>query len=301
MFLSIFSTVLLPLVLIAGLAYALARFAGVKPRPLSQAAFYLFNPALAFVSLASTELAPDILGRLMLFKVLVFLVMLPLAQWTAGRLKLPGAAHSAFVLGVLFANSGNYGISVNEYAFGQQGLALAVICYVTDNMLANSMGVYIAARGRATMRRSLLAVFRNPALYTVLLGLATHQFGWQVPLPIWRGAESLSRAAVPTMLTVLGMQLAALPSARDHWRTVSVAAFLRLIIAPAIALGLVIPLGLTGLPRQVAIVETAVPTAVLTSIIASQYETEPGLMASIVMFTSLASLVTVTALLTWIS
>lgn len=300
MFLSIFSTVILPLVLIAGLAYVLARFGGVKPRPLSQAAFYLFNPALAFVSFASTALAPDLLGRLMLLKVLSFLIMLPLAQWMANRLKLPAAASSAFVLAVLFGNSGNYGISVNEYAFGQQGLALAVICYVTDNMLANSIGVYIAARGRASMRQAVGVVFRNPALYAVILGLAIHQLDWQVPLPIWRGVESLSRAAVPTMLTVLGMQLATMPSTRDHWRAVSVAAFMRLIIAPIFAFALVIPLGLTGLPRQVAIVETAVPTAVLTGIIASQYEAEPGLVASTILVTSLVSLVTVTALLTWI-
>lgn len=300
MFLNIFSSVLLPLVLIAGLGFLLARYGGVKARPLSQAAFFLFNPALAFVSFASTALAPELLGRLMLLKVLVFVLMLPLAQWMANRLKLPVTASSAFVLAVLFANSGNYGISVNQYAFGQQGLALAVICYVTDNMLANSVGVYIAARGRASIRQAALTMFRNPALYAVVLGLTTHQFGWQIPLPIWRGAESLSRAAVPTMLTVLGMQLATLPSVRDQWRAVGVASFMRLIIAPLFSFMLVIPLGLTGLARQVAIIETAVPTAVLTGIIASQYEAEPGLVASVILVTSLASLITITVLLTWI-
>ena len=304
MFLSIFSTVLLPLVLIAGLAFLLARFVKINPRPLSQVVFYLFSPALAFVALASTTLAPELLGRLVLLKVLSFLVMLPVAQWMANRLKLPAGASSAFVLAVLFGNSGNYGLSVNEYAFGQPGLTLAVICYVADNMLVNSFGVYIAARGRASMRQAVQSVFRNPALYAVILGLAVHQFGWQTPLPIWRGLESLSRAAVPAMLAVLGMQLATMQLASRqlarHWRVVGVASVMRLILAPMLAFALVIPLGLTGLPRQVAIVETAVPTAVMTSIIASQYEAEPGLVASIVLVTSLVSLVTVTALLAWI-
>ncbi len=300
MFLSIFSTILLPLVLIAGLAFLLARFVKISPRPLSQVVFYLFSPALAFVSLASTTLAPELLGRLVLLKVLSFLVMWPLAQWMANRLRLPAGASSAFVLAVLFGNSGNYGLSVNEYAFGQPGLTLAVICYVADNMLVNSFGVYIAARGRASMRQALQSVFRNPALYAVILGLAVHQFGWQTPLPIWRGLESLSRAAVPAMLAVLGMQLATMQLARGHWRVVGMASVMRLILAPMLAFALVIPLGLTGLPRQVAIIETAVPTAVMTSIIASQYEAEPGLVASIVLVSSLVSLVTVTALLAWI-
>ncbi len=301
MFFSIFNAVLLPLVIIASLAFMLARFTGVSPKPLSRAAFYLFNPSLAFVSFASTALAPQLLGRLMLLKLLVFLVMLPLASFTARKLKLPAAASSAFVLSVMLANSGNYGLSVTEYAFGKEGLALAVICYVTDNMLANSAGVYIAARGRASIGQALKQMLQNPALYTVVLGIATHQLGWQVPLPLWRAAESLSRAAVPTMLTVLGMQLAQLPSVRNHWQAVGLASVLRLIVAPGVAALLVIPLGLTGLARQVAILETAVPTAVITSIIASQYESEPAFVASAVLISSLASLLTVTALLTWIT
>lgn len=306
MFLNIFSTVLLPLVLIAGLAFLLARSVGINPRPLSQAVFYLFSPALALVSLANTTLASELLGRLMLLKALSFLIMLPLVYWMANRLKLPASTSSAFALGVLFCNSGNYGLSVNEYAFGQAGLALAVICYVTDNILVNSFGVYIAARGsaaargQASVRQAVRSVLRNPAFYAVILGLAIHQFGWQAPLPIWRGLESLSRAAVPTMLAVLGMQLAAMPLTRHHWRIIGVASAMRLVLAPVLAIALVIPLGLSGLPRQVAVVETAVPTAVMASIIASQFEVEPNLVASIVLSTSLLSLVTVTALLAWI-
>lgn len=301
MFLNIFSAVLLPLVLIAGLAFLLARRMRVNSRPLAQVAFYLFNPALAFVSLASTALAPEVLGRLVLLKVFVFIIMAPLARWTAERLHLSAAASSAFVLAIVFANSGNYGLSVNEYAFGQPGLALAVICYVTDNLLVNSIGVFIAARGHTSLRGALLQMLRNPALYTVILGLAAHQFGWQTPLPLWRGLETLGRAAVPTMLTVLGMQLATLTLDRRYWRAVGAATFARLALAPLIAIGLTALLGLSGLARQVAIAQTAPPAAVMTSIIASQYDTEPGLVASIVLVSSLASLITMTALLTWIS
>jgi hypothetical protein len=273
----------------------------VRSQPLSQAAFYLFNPSLAFVSLASTAVAPELLGQIVLLKVLVFAAMLPVARWFSGRLHLPAAASSAFVLSVLFANSGNYGLSVNEYAFGKEGLALAVICYVTDNLVVNSLGVYLAARGRTNMRRAALTVLRNPAVYTVILGMVVHELGWQVPLPLWRGLESLGRAAVPTMLTVLGMQLATMPVTREHWRTIGFAVLLRLVVAPAIALGLSGPLGLTGLARQVVVIENAAPTAVMTSIIASQYESEPGLVAGIVLVSSLASLVSVTALLVWIT
>ena len=185
-----------------------------------------------------------------------------------------------------------------ESAFGAPGLSLAVICYVSDNLLANSAGVYLAARGRATARQAFVQVFRNPALYAVPLGLAVNHFNWTVASPIMRVLELMSRAAVPTMLVVLGLQLAQLPRDQGNWRAVGVASFLRLVVAPLLGLLLVVPLGLTGLARQVGILQVAVPTAVLTSIIAARYNTEPGLVAGTVMVTSLASLLTVTALLT---
>lgn len=300
MLINIFGTVLLPLVLIATLAFMLGRFGRVNPQPLALASFYLFNPALAFVSLATTDVAPDLLGRLVVLKLVVLVLLVAVARWLAARLRLPGATSSAFVLTVAFANSGNYGLSVNEYAFGKAGLALAVICYVADNLTVNSVGVYFGARGRAGIREALLQVFRNPALYALVLGLATHELGWQVPLALWRGLESLSRAAVPTMLAVLGMQLAALPLERRHWRLIGLASLLRLVAAPALASLLVKPLGLSGLARQVGIVQCAPPTAVMASIVASRYDVEPAYVSGAVLVSSILSLITMTVLLSWV-
>jgi hypothetical protein len=300
MFLQIFATVLLPLTVIVGLAFLLGRTGRQDYAPLARTSFYLFNPSLAFVSLASASVTADLLGRLALFKVTVFVLLLATSAVTARRLRLTGPAGNAFLLASTFANSGNYGLFVAESAFGAPGLSLAVICYVTDNLLANSVGVYVAARGRATAQQAFVQVFRNPALYAVPLGLAFNHFGWVVPGPAMRVLELLGRAAVPTMLVVLGLQLAALPRDQSNWTAVGVASFLRLVIAPLFGLLLVGLFGLTGLGRQVGILQVAVPTAVLTSIIAARYDTEPGLVAGTVMVTSVASLLTVTALLTWV-
>jgi hypothetical protein len=298
MFLSIFVTVLLPLTVIVGLAFVLGRTGRQDYAPLARTSFYLFNPSLAFVSMAGATVTADLLGRLVLLKVGVFLMLIALSAVVARRIKLAGPAGSAFILASTFANSGNYGLFVAESAFGAPGLSLAVICYVTDNLLANSAGVYLAARGRATAQQAFVQVFRNPALYAVPLGLAVNHFGWTVPPPAMRVLELLGRAAVPTMLVVLGLQLALLPRDQGNWTAVGVASVLRLVVAPLLGFLLVLPLGLTGLARQVGILQVAAPTAVLTSIIAARYNTEPGLVAGTVMVTSLASLLTVTALLT---
>jgi predicted permease len=301
MFAEIFSSVLLPLVLIASAAFALGRLMRLDPGPLARTSFYLFNPSLAFVTMASTVVSPGMLGRLALLKILVLAVMIPLAFMLAGRLTLSGPAGSAFALAAGFANSGNFGLSVSEYAFGAAGLALAVICYVTDNVMINSVGVYLAARGRASVRRAFLQMFRNPALYAVPMGLAVRQLSVTVPLPLNRTLEMLSRAAVPTMLVVLGLQLARLPLGSSNRTVIGLASVLRLLVAPSLALLLSIPLGLTGLAQQVGVLQCAVPTAVTASVIADRFDAEPNLVAGAVLVSSVGSLITVTALLSWMS
>jgi hypothetical protein len=298
--LNIFGSVLLPIVLIVGAAYLFGRLTRQDSKPLALAVFYLFNPALVFITMASTPVGADLLGKLALVKLLVIVSLVFLANIVAAGLRLSPPLRSAFVLAVAFSNSGNFGLSVTEFAFGQAGLTLAVICFMADNLAVNSIGVYYAARGRASARESLLQVAKNPALYALFLGLLTHQLAVALPLPLERATATLGRAAVPVMQTVLGLQLATLTFTRTHLRAIGLASALSLIVAPLLAALYAIPFGVTGLARQVAILESAVPTAVSASIVATRYDAEPALVSGTVLVTSILSLVTVTFVLYWI-
>lgn len=295
----IFSTVLLPIVLIVSAGFVVGRLTHIDSRPLAVVVFYLFNPCLVFVSMAATPVGADLLGRLALLKLLVIISLIILANVAAAALRLSPALRAAFILAVAFSNSGNFGLSVTEFAFGQPGLTLALVCFMTDNLAVNSLGVYFAARGRANVRGALLQVAANPALYALALGLLVHQVGWQMPLALTRATETLGRAAVPVMQTVLGIQLATLTFTRQHWKAMSSASVLSLVVAPLLAALWVVPLGITGLARQVGILESAVPTAVSASIVATRYDSEPALVSGTVLITSLLSLVTITLVLYW--
>src|SRR5512136_1419983 len=140
----IFGTVLLPIVLIVGVGFALGRLTRLDSRPLALAVFYLFNPCLVFVSMAATPVGADLLGKLALLKILVIVSLIVLANVVAAALKLSPVLRGAFVLAVAFSNSGNFGLSVTEFAFGQAGLTLALVCFMIDNLAVNSLGVYFA-------------------------------------------------------------------------------------------------------------------------------------------------------------
>jgi predicted permease len=74
---------------------------------------------------------------------------------------------------------------------------------------------------------------------------------------------------------------------------------MRLLVSPLLAFALVGPLGLTGMAGKVGVLENAVPSAVMGTIVASRYETEPSLVAGAVLVSTMVSVLTVTLLLTF--
>jgi predicted permease len=76
LFLNIFATVLLPLMIVVGAAFLLGRFRRLNPAPLASTAFYLLSPALVFVSMSTTSVSIDVFGRLFLLKVATNLLII---------------------------------------------------------------------------------------------------------------------------------------------------------------------------------------------------------------------------------
>ena len=72
---------------------------------------------------------------------------------------------------------------------------------------------------------------------------------------------------------------------------------LRLLVAPMLAAIVTSISGLSGLERQVIIVESAMPTAVVTSLFALSFESEPEFVSGAVLFSTLVSPLTLTVVL----
>jgi hypothetical protein len=92
-------------------------------------------------------------------------------------------------------NSGNYGLSLNQFAFGDEALAWASIFYIAGTMLTNSLGVYVATVGKASPIRALLGLARVPSMYAVPLALVVRGAGIELPYALARPVELLAAAA----------------------------------------------------------------------------------------------------------
>ena len=296
---SIFASDILPIFILAGVGFILARRFRAEVKTLSTVAFNALSPCLVFYQLVTAKISGAQSIRVAAFCVLLTLAIGLAARLTSLPLRLDRMTLSSFLLVAMFSNSGNYALPVVLFAFGQEALAFASVYFVTSAILIYTAVILVAASGHGSVRLAMTRLFKVPALYAVtaaVIVLATHT---TVPAMIMRPVGLLSDAAIPIMLLVLGMQLerAVMPK---HPAAVGAAVVLSLVVAPAIAFGLSAILGLTGAARQAAIIEASMPAAVITTVLALEFDLDAGFSTSVVFFTTLLSPVTLVLLIAYL-
>ncbi|MCJ7660154.1 MAG: AEC family transporter [Anaerolineales bacterium] len=295
----LFSNNILPIFLAAGCGYLISRFLKVPPKPISQVTFYIFSPCLIFSLLTKSQLGGDDIARMVAFTV-ILMTGLGLIAWLVGRtLRFDRLLLVAVVLTTMFANSGNYGLSLTLFAFGEGALAHASLFFVTQAILVQTVGVVIVSLGSLSLKQAIISVFKVPGLYAVTLALVVNYMNWQLPLFADRTISLLGDAAIPVLMVLMGIQLG-YSSINGNPRALVTSNVLRLIISPALAIGLSVVFGLTGVARQAGIIEAAMPTAVLTTVLATQYNVKPSFVSTVVFTTTLLSPFTVTPLLAYL-
>ncbi|MDA1097153.1 MAG: AEC family transporter [Chloroflexi bacterium] len=293
---SVFISVVLPVFLIAATGAAVHRIRPLTVGPLSAVILYAFSPALVFHSLATTTVPAGEMGRIAVFSSALLVALYVLAMPLARALRLDGPGSATFVVSALFMNAGNYGLPVAMFAFGPAGLSVAVIFFVIQAILGWTVGVFLASRSHAGIRTALRSVLTLPTAYAAILGSLVGGFGLAPPEPVLRASEVLGAAAVPTMLVVLGVQVLSNGAFTDL-KAIAASAVIRLVASSMVAAGLVQILGIEGVTAQVLIVVAGMPTAVFTTILATEFGGRPALAGSAVVVSTLASVVTVTATL----
>jgi predicted permease len=258
---------------------------------------YLFTPALVLDSLLRYRWTDGDGAALMGFAV-VHLAALCLVGVAAGiLLRLRGAERASLLLSVVMYNAGNYGLPVSLFAFGEVGFRLAVFVFVVNASVGVTMGALVAAWGAGgDFRRALKDVLGLPLLYATLAAVALSFAGGSLPEPVQRAVAVLAAGAIPFLLVTLGVHLSQSESVRYSPEIVAVG-ILRLVVSPLLAVGLAAAVGLSGIERSVAIVQTAMPVAVNAFLFAAEFRCRPAFVANAVFVTTVVSFVTVAAVL----
>lgn len=305
--LEIILNVISPILIVMGIGFIIGKRFNPDPSTLSVYLIYLFTPSLVFKGIYTTELASNELLGLAGVVVGVALGTIGLAFIAARFLKYDAKGESALMLTVLLVNAANYGIPLNTFAFGEIGGSIAIIYYVVNSMIGNVLGVYFASRGSFSVKDAILNVFKVPILYAAILGLVLNLTDTKLPLILERSIlEIAANASIPLMLALLGLQLSRISFKQEANEektlatnpiAVGLATSLRLLIAPIIGFGLATLFGLGGTTFKVAIVESAMPPAVLASALATQFGGDAKYVSMVTMVATLTSVLTLSVLL----
>jgi hypothetical protein len=262
---------------------------GADPaRTLSNAAFYIFIPALLFRTTSRIDFATLPWGLLAAFFGPVLLMLVGVYAWQRrlhrGR-GLPAAAPSVRAISCTFGNTLQIGVPMASALFGEAGLGLHITIISLHALTLLSVLTTLveldlarAQRGQATtLLRTLRTTARNTIIHPVVLpvvaGLVWNATGVKLPPVADEVLETLGTAVVPLCLVLIGMSLAYY-GVRGAARSAVMLSLLKLLALPALVLGVAHwGFGLAGLPLAVAVMVAALPVGSNALIFSQRYET----------------------------
>ncbi len=293
-------TTLLPAVLPVGLiiliGFVVGRTLSLQRSTLSQLALYVLSPALVIDSLYRTELSLNSsIGLLIGFAITSVLIYV--AVWGIGKLlKFPVTLTRGITAVVMFPNNGNMGLPVATFALGAAGLDRAIVYMIGSSFLMFCFGPAMI-RGKGIVQ-GLKLTLKLPLIWAILFGLCLRWSSVKIPWQLDRGIQQLGAAAIPIALILLGIQLSESdfkPKIREI-----ITAIARLLIAPTVAYFIGRLLQLELLSLQVLVLQSAMPTAVNSFVIVSEFGGDKDLVARAIVTSTIISFVTLPIVLSFL-
>jgi predicted permease len=195
--------VMAPVLIAAGIGYGWARSGQSYPTEfIARLVLNIGTPCLVLSTLARTEIDRHAFGQLAIACLLVMLGMGLIGTLLSRVFR---QDWRILVPAYLFPNSGNMGLPIALYAFGEKGLALAVAFFLVLSVGHFSLGLALSGTERSP--KKLLA---NPII--ISLALAVPLVIWDLELPRWLANTIglLGGMTIPLMLLTLGVSLASI-------------------------------------------------------------------------------------------
>ena len=283
---------LLPAVLPVGLIILIGFIAGrnlpLQKPTLSLLTLYVLSPALVIDSLYRTTLSLEssvgLLSGFALTSGVIYLTVKSLGKFTG----LPASLQTAIVATSLFPNNGNMGLPVVDFALGTPGLARAVIYMIGSSILMFCFGPAII-KGEGIVY-GLRLIAKLPLLWAIIAGISLRLTDFEFPFQLDTSIQKVGATAIPIALILLGMQLAS-----THFELglkELCGAIIRLLVAPAIAYMVGINLHLESLDLQVLVLQSAMPTAVNSLVLVTEFGGDKDFVAKTIVTSTLLSFIT---------
>lgn len=249
-------------------------------RFVTQLAMNLGIPCLIFTALMQAKIEPQALADLTMASIAAYG-----AVTIAGFLlvKLTKLDIRTYLAPIIFGNTGNLGLPLALFAFGEIGLSYAVVVFAVMAMWSFTFGVWLVAGGG-----SLLKVLKEPLVSATLLGALFLWQGWETPTFLTNTLELVGQMAIPLMLITLGVAVARLSPGqigRATWISL-----VKYLLCFALAYGVAEAFQLDPIAAAVLIIQIATPVAVSSYLLAEKYGADADSVAGLVVVSTVMSI-----------
>jgi malate permease and related proteins len=273
-----------------------ARTISLEAKALSQLSVYILAPALVADGLYRTTLSLQSAISLLLSFALISVILYGIIWILGYYLKLPILTRKSLLATTLLPNNGNLGLPLIAFTLGDEGLERAIIYMIGSSILL--FGIIPALLAGHSLSSGFRFTLKLPLVWAMLAGLSLRFFDLKLPFQLDAAIAQLGKAAIPIALLLLGVQLASTRFGVGRYETA--ASCLRLGVAPLVAYGVGKLFHLTGLDLQVLVLQSAMPVAVNTIVLVTEFGGDSVKVARTIVTTTLASLLTIPFIL-WLS
>lgn len=280
-----------PVFLLAAVGFAWVKL-GFEYRVafVTRMAMTLAVPCLIFDALMKTEIAPEALAALSLASFAAYGVV------TFGCFVLVRLARldtQTYLAPLIFGNTGNLGLPLALFAFGETGLGYAVVVFAVMAILSFTIGIWMVA-GKGSFRR----VMGEPLVAATLLGAVFLWQDWETPEFLTNAISLIGQMAIPMMLITLGVAVARLETqaiTRAVWLSVA-----KVVICIGAAWLVTQWFDLDPVASAVLIVQVATPVAVTSYLLAEKYGANAQPVAGLVVASTLLSVLVLPLILAFV-
>ena len=189
---------------------------------------------------------------------------------------------------LILPNTGNMGVPICLFAYGTSGLGVASAIASVIILLHFTIGVLLAKKSF-----SMKILITNMPIYAIFISIIVLYYEWKIPGYIENTTFLLTYATIFLILMSLGIALSRLKVV--SWADASILGGVRVIIGPIIGFSLIKFLGLTGFAAGVLLIQSAMPSAILTYLVGSMYSEKKVVdsIASVIVTSTIMSFITI--------
>lgn len=229
-------------------------------------------PALIFTALMKTEIEPAALTTLTLAAIVAYAV-LSIVFWV--MLRVGRLSQRTYLAPLIFGNTGNVGLPLALFAFGETGFAYAIVVFAVMAIFSFTAGVWLVSGGGSPLR-----ALKEPMTWATLLGAIFLWQGWHTPVWLTNSLSLLGQIAIPVMLITLGVAVARLSA--GHLGKAFLLSMVRVVVCLAVGIAVGMWLELEPVAFAILVLQVSTPVAVTSYMLAEKYGADADAVAGLV-------------------